>query len=256
MTTIRQEISAGVARIWLDRPDVRNALNDVMIRELAIALRDLPSDVRVVVITGSGDAFCAGADLQWMKNSAAYTEQENLRDARALMELLLAVNEMPRVVIGRINGPAMGGALGLLACCDLAVAQDNARFGFTEVRLGLVPAVISPFVIHKIGAARARRYFVTGEIFDASTALTLGLVDHVVAADQLDTAVDKIVQSILACAPHAVGEAKSLVQYVSQHSRQEVLEYTVKTIARLRTSPEGQEGLSAFLEKRKPRWSV
>ena len=249
---IRRE--AGVVTIELNRPDVRNAFNDQVVRELTEAFEGLADDDRAVVLTGAGKSFCAGADLNWMKKSAQYTEEENAADAATMVSLFEAINTWSGPVIGRINGAALGGGVGLVSCCDIVVASERAKFGLTEVRLGLVPAVISPFVIDKIGQAKARRYFMTGEIFDAEVALNLGLVDVVVPPEELDDAVSNLVGQILQNGPVAVAESKKLVFEVVGRERSDALDYAVSTIARLRVSPEGQEGLSAFLEKRKPSW--
>ena len=254
METLDIRRDGDVVTIELNRPDVRNAFNDQVVLELTEAFNGLGEDVRAVVLTGAGKSFCAGADLNWMKKSAQYSEQENAADAATMVALFDAVNRWPGPVIGRINGAALGGGVGLVSCCDIVVASDRAKFGLTEVRLGLVPAVISPFVIDKIGQAKARRYFMTGEIFDAHVAQGLGLVDVVVQLEELDGAVAALVDQILQNGPKAVAESKKLVFEVVERERSDALDYAVSTIARLRVSEEGQEGLGAFLEKRKPSW--
>ncbi len=254
MKTIRVEQHGAVARITLHRPDVRNAFDGTMIKELRQALEALPDSANVVVLSGSGSAFCAGADLEWMQASGTMSQEDNAGEAAAMAQLFASIDDSHRVVIGRINGPALGGGLGLVACCDVAVTTDTAKFGFSEVRLGLVPAVISPFVIAKIGASAARRYFVTGELFGAHQALALGLVHKVVGPERLDDAIQHILELVEKNGPRAMGEAKKLVRMACARPRDEVLSYAVETIARLRVSPEGQEGVKAFLEKRKPNW--
>jgi methylglutaconyl-CoA hydratase len=254
MKTVRVEQQGNIARITLNRPDVRNAFDATMIKELREAFDALPDNARIVVLTGSGSAFCAGADLEWMQASAAMSEKENAADAAQMARLFSVIDETERVVIGRINGPALGGGLGLVACCDVAIAVDTVKFGFSEVRLGLVPAVISPFVVAKMGVSASRRYFVTGELFGAHQALADGLVHKVVGPERLDDAVNHMLELVEKNGPRAMGEAKKLVRVVSARPRVEALSYAVETIARLRVSPEGQEGVKAFLEKRKPSW--
>lgn len=249
----------GVATITLDRPSIHNAFDDALIEALTHALDSLSDDdtIRAVVLTGEGASFSAGADLAWMRRMAGASEMDNRRDARALARLMRTLHHLPRPTIARINGSAFGGGVGLVACCDIAIASNGARFGLTEVRLGLVPAAISPYVIEAIGSRQARRYFLTGEIFDADTALHIGLVHQVTPPDQLDAAVDAQLALLRAAGPVAVAEAKTLVHRTvrpdAKHQR-ELDETNAELIARLRVSPEGQEGLGAFLDKRKPAW--
>jgi methylglutaconyl-CoA hydratase len=254
MQTIETAIREGVLTVTLNRPDVRNAFNEVMIEELSHLFASLPHDARIVVLTGAGPTFCAGADVQWMKKSKDYTEEQNAADARAMAHMYETIDECPRPLVGRVQGAALGGGSGLVACCDVVVAAEGTTFGFTEVRLGIVPANISTFVLPKIGARSARRYFLTGERFDAAEARRIGLVHEVVPAAGLDARVEAIVGELLKCGPAAVATAKEIVREVSRLPRDQAIDYTVRTIARARVSPEGQEGLSAFLEKRKPRW--
>ena len=256
-TTIRVETRGPIATVTLQRPDVRNAFNEILIAELQQAFRSLgeAEGVRVVVLTGVGPTFCAGADVQWMKASRDRTERENAADARAMAEMFRAIDECPKPVIGLVRGAALGGGSGLVACCDIVVAAEGTVFGFTEVRLGIVPANISTFVLPKIGAAAARRYFLTGERFDARRAREIGLVHEVFPDADLDGAVEKIAGEILQCGPAAVATAKALIREGLALPRDAAIDFTVRTIARVRVSPEGQEGLAAFLEKRKPRWS-
>lgn len=254
MSNLRIECSGGLTRVTLARPDVRNAFNDELIGELAAAFRALPVGTRVVVLGGDGQAFCAGADLAWMQRSVAYDEARNTREARELGAMFRAVDEAPCVVVARVQGAALGGGAGLVACCDVVVAEQGARFGFTEVRLGLVPAVISPFVLRRLGPARARRWFVTGELFGADEARRIGLADEVAPAAQLDAVIDGIVKAVLRAGPRAVDAAKLLVREVEAADPEAVHERTAALIASLRVGAEGQEGLRAFLEKREPRW--
>ncbi len=240
--------------VALHRPEARNAFNAAMIAELYETFTHLPDTLRAIVLTGEGPAFCAGADVHWMRDSIQRTEEENRQDAARMEAMFRAIDECPVPVIGRVMGPALGGGMGLIAACDIVIATPDAQFGYTEVRLGIVPAVISPFSLAKIGERSARRYFLTGEIFDAATAHTIGLVHEVVMPDQLDGRVQAVVDTLLKNGPHAVRTAKELIRRVTRLSRDEAREYTIATIARARISAEGQDGLSAFLEKRKPRW--
>ncbi len=248
-----------VTTITLNRPEVRNAFDDRMIRELKDALADIDADsaTRCVVITGAGKAFCAGGDIEWMRSTAGFGELENIRDARVLAGLMATLNGLSKPTIARVNGHAFGGGVGLVSCCDIVIAAETAKLSLSEVRLGLVPAVISPYVVAAMGARQARRYFLTGEVFDATTAMALQLVHAAVPADALDASIDGIVEQLLLGGPHALTESKQLIAMVSgsdDHALGGLGEKTAGLIAKLRASPEGQEGLSAFLEKRKPAW--
>ncbi len=254
MDTISLSQASGILTVSLNRPEVRNAFNEAMISELSSAFGDVGADTRVVVLKGNGKAFCAGADVNWMRDSIHRSEEDNAHDAAAMEAMFRAIDECPCPVIGAVHGLALGGALGLVAACDIVVADKLARFGFTEVRLGIVPAVISPFAMAKIGARHARRYFLTGELFDASRAQEMGLVHEVVSDDALDGTVHEIAQAILNNGPQAVAVAKTLVRNVAGMTRDQARAHTIATIAKVRTSPEGQDGLGAFLEKRKPKW--
>jgi methylglutaconyl-CoA hydratase len=254
METLRIDASGPVVTVRLDRPEVRNAFNEVLIDELTRTFAGFGPEVRAVVLTGEGSVFCAGADVNWMKKSVGYTMQENARDAEAMAAMFRAIDECPCPVIGRVNGTALGGAMGLVAVCDMVVAVEAARFGFTEVRLGIVPAVISTFVLRKIGAAAARRYFLTGELFGPAEARAMGLVHEVVTAEDLDGTVEQLTSALRKCGPRAVSTAKSLIRDISPLAPDAGLKHAIQLIARVRVSPEGQEGLGAFLEKRKPSW--
>jgi methylglutaconyl-CoA hydratase len=255
MKTLRLETNGPVLTVTIDRPDVRNAFNEDVIDELHETFTAIPPKVRAVVLSGGGSVFCAGADVQWMKKSMNYSEEDNAIDAAAMAAMFRSIDECPRPVIGRINGHALGGGSGLVACCDIVVAVEGALFGFTEVRLGIVPANISTFVLPKIGGRAARRYFLTGERFGAAEAKAIGLIHEVVPPDRLDAKVNELVSEILRCGPNAVATAKEIIRTGLALPRDEAIDYTVKTIARVRVSPEGQEGLGAFLQKRKPNWS-
>ena len=251
------ELNGPVATIWMNRPDLHNAFDEDLIAELTAACKALDDDddVRVVILAGRGRSFSAGADLNWMKRAADNGVADNLHDARALARMLRTLAEMGKPTIARVQGAAFGGGVGLVACCDIAIGVPAATFGLTESKLGLLPAVISPYVIAAIGARNARRYFATAELFDAAQALRIGLLHQVVAPDQLDAAVQRQVDLLLKAGPVASASAKSLVRDVVAHAdgaRHDA--DNAALIARLRVSPEGQEGLSAFLDKRKPAW--
>jgi methylglutaconyl-CoA hydratase len=247
-----------VARVWLNRPDVRNAFDGLMVSELRKTLFDLGTldAVRVIVLGGRGASFCAGADLQWMKSTAAFTREENLREAQALADLFFTVYNSPKPVVARVHGAAMAGGSGLVAACDVAVAALGTQFGFSEVRLGIIPAVIAPYVIAKIGESAARELFLTGERFEAVKAHEIGLVRWAVPEEDLDRTVEQRVQELLQGGPRALAEVKALIREVAWRRVEDVQRYTVERIADLRTSSEGQAGMRAFLEKQKPPWSV
>jgi methylglutaconyl-CoA hydratase len=246
----------AVEHATLNRPDVRNAFNDEVVGELRQWAEGLAADpgVRVVVLAGAGKVFSAGADAAWMARMADASEAENEADALATTAMLRAINTLPVVVIGRIQGAALGGGSGLAAVCDIVIAEEGAVFGFTETKLGILPAMISPFVLPKIGVSHARALFLTGVRFTAAKALAIGLVHTVVAAGQLDAAVADVVREALTAAPTGVAAAKRLIPQVAGRSPEEVAALTARTIAAQRVSPEGQDGLRAFLEKRQPGW--
>jgi methylglutaconyl-CoA hydratase len=246
VSALRVERAGPVLRVILARPERRNAFGAELIEELTAAFADV-GDARAVVLAGEGPSFSAGADVEWMRASIELSYEENVADARRLRRMLEAIDTCPAPVVARVQGHALGGGCGLVAAADIAVAADDAVFGFSEVKLGIIPAVISPFALAKIGASAARRYFVTGERFDAATALRIGLV-HEVASD-LDAALEAVLGELLSAGPEAAREAKRLVL-----DRPDGLE-TTQRIAERRTSSEGQEGLRAFLERREPTWS-
>ncbi len=245
----------GVARVILNRPEVHNALNDVVIQELydAFDMLGRHKDVRVIVLTGSGKSFSAGADLTWMQRAAAQSEAENQADAVRLAQMFDMMNTCPRPVVGLVNGTALGGGVGLAACCDIVVAAAGAVFGLTEVRLGLIPATISPYVIARIGTGQARRFMLSGERFDAATARAIGLVHEV--GDDVEAAARPILDALLANGPEAMADTKQLITDVAGRELTLELRYmTAARIAERRASDEGREGMAAFLDKRKPNW--
>jgi len=247
----------AVERLTLNRPDVRNAFNDTMIAELTAWAAATAADaaVRAVVVDGAGPTFCAGADVTWMARTVNYTETENVEDARRASDMFTAIDRLPVPVIGRVHGAAVGGGAGLAAVCDIVVADEHATFGFTEVTLGIVPAVISPFVLAKIGRSAARELFLTGRRFTAAHALDIGLVHTTVHPAELDAAVDAVLREVLAGGREAIAAAKQLIDDVWRAAPTEVAAVTAAALAKRRVSAEGQEGLRAFLEKRTPGWS-
>ena len=254
---ITQIDSRGVARVTLNNPDKHNAFDDQMIIELTNAFNALAANanVRIMLLKSEGKSFSAGADLDWMKRMASYSYQQNLNDARALAAMLKALHQMPIPTIARVQGATFGGAVGLISCCDIALASSNASFALSEVKIGLVPSTISPYVIAAIGERHAKRYFMTAERFDANTALQIDLVHEAVEKSLLDDKVEQLVTAILSNGPEAVAVAKQLIFAVSgKPIDSKLIEHTCEVIAGIRVSPQGQEGLSAFLDKRKPNW--
>jgi methylglutaconyl-CoA hydratase len=257
-TVLRVAREKGRARVTLARPEVRNAFNAELIaqlRDVFLALGSDP-DVRIIVLDGEGKTFCGGADVNWMRGSLDLSEDDNVRDAETMSDMFRAIDRCPKPVIAKVHGAALGGGAGLCAVCDAVVAEEETLFGFTETKLGIIPAVISPFVIAKIGASHARRLFLTGERFEAERALAIGLVHELVGADALDGTVDAIAREVETAGPSAVAAAKQLVFDVQRASYDDSRTLTARAIARQRTSTEGQEGLRAFLERRRAGWIV
>lgn len=256
--SLHRDVNGGVARLRLQRPELHNAFDAGLIAALTAALDGLARDdaVRVVVLEGAGASFSAGADLNWMRGMAAAGEDGNRRDALALARLMRTLDELPKPTIARVHGAAFGGGVGLVACCDIAIGTPEAKFGLTESRLGLLPAVISPYVIAAIGARQARRWFATAELFGAAEALRIGLLHQMVPAPELDDAIQRQIDLLLKAGPLAAAGAKALVREVSAHADRDRHDAgNAALIARLRVSPEGQEGIGAFLEKRAPTWA-
>jgi methylglutaconyl-CoA hydratase len=255
LLAVRRE--GAVAWVVLARPGVRNAFNAPLIAELRQTFEELGADeeIRAIVLSGEGQAFCGGADIAWMRDSLELTHDENLEGARELSRMYRAIDRAPKPVIGRVHGAALGGGAGLVAVCDVAVAVEGTIFAFSETKLGILPAVISPFVLAKIGMSQARALALTGERFDARRALAIGLIHEVVSEQALDAAVARVVADVLSASPSAIAATKRLFAQVAGLAYDATLEPTAAAIARQRTTPEGQDGLRAFLEKRKPTWA-
>ena len=248
---------SGVVRLTLNRPEVRNAFDDRMIRELTARFEEVGRDgaARVVVLTGAGEAFSAGGDMNWMRRSAGWSEEENFEDARGLARTLLALDRLPKPTVALVNGAAFGGGVGLVACCDVAIAADKAVFSLSEIKLGLIPSTIGPYVLAAMGPRYMRRYALSGERISAAEAARIGLVHEVVPAVYLENAGEKVVGRLLEGGPEAQGEMKRFIEELrALPPGPELVDLTARSIARRRASPEGHEGLSAFLEKRRPAW--
>jgi methylglutaconyl-CoA hydratase len=256
-TTIAYKKDGRIGRVSFCRPEIHNAFNGTVITEMAHLFGELAKDddLRVVLLTGEGKSFCAGADLNWMRSVISQSFEQNLAESNALANLFYQIYTFRRPVIGRINGAAIGGGTGFVAVCDIAIAARSAKFSFSEVKIGVVPACIGPYVIRKMGEGKARELFITGERMNAARAFEVGLVNKVVDDESLDAEVETLVQSILTSGPEAVAMAKKLVSEVPLMTPAQFKPYTAEMIARLRVSQEGQEGMDAFLNKRAPRWT-
>ncbi len=246
----------GVAEVTLSRPEIHNAFNSKLVSELTKVFKELDEDdkIRLIVLTGDGKSFCAGADLTWMSSMVEYSELENLEDSKDLFDMFDTINNCSKPVIGKINGHALGGGVGLVAVCDYAITTERAKFGFTEVRLGLVPAVISSFCISKIGEANARAWFLSGERFDAKQAMLMGLVHEVVDEHHFEKRTEEVVESYLMAGPEASKAAKKLIKDLRKLKKDSLKIHVCSEIALRRVSEEGQEGMKALLEKRKAKW--
>ena len=255
--TISYLVNDRVATVILDRPEVHNAFNEVMIAEFTEIFKKISEDdsVRVVVLTGNGKSFSAGADLNWMKKMINYSYEQNLEDSLKLAELFFLMYSLPKPIVARVNGAAIGGGAGLVAVCDIAIAAESAKFSLSEVKLGLVPACISPYVVRKVGEGKCREFFLTGERLTAKRALEAGLVNHVVPLEELDQAVQEKVEQLISSGPKALAMCKELLKNVPGMSFDKAKTYTGDMIASMRIGDEGQEGMNAFLEKRKPKWT-
>lgn len=254
--TIAFAIKDSVGSVILNRPEVHNAFNDKMIEELSMVFDEIEksNEVRVVILSGEGKSFCAGADLNWMRRVKDYSYEENLKESLALADMLYKIYSCSKPTIAKVQGYAIGGGTGLVAVCDIAVAATDAKFSFSEVKLGLIPACISPYVVKKCGEGKCREFFLTGERMSAEKALNAGLVNIIVPPDCLDKAVEGLVNQLLSSGPEAIKKCKELLRRVPQMSVDEFKRYTAEVIAKMRISEEAQEGMSAFLEKRKPKW--
>ena len=255
--TISYSFKDKIATVTLNRPEVHNAFNEVMIAELTEIFKKILEDelVRLVVLTGNGKSFSAGADLNWMKKMINYSYEQNLEDSLKLAELFYLMYSLPKPIIARVNGAAIGGGTGLVAVCDIAIASETAKFSLSEVKLGLVPACISPYVIRKVGEGRCREFFLTGERLTAHRALEAGLVNQVVPLEELDQAVQEKANQLISSGPKALAMCKELLKNVPGMSFEKAKTYTADMIASMRIGDEGQEGMNAFLEKRKPKWT-
>ena len=255
--TILYRKQKNVGNVILNRPEVHNAFNDKMIEELSIVFDEIEKDesLRVVILSGEGKSFCAGADLNWMRRVKDYSYEENLKESLALADMLYKIYTCSKPTIAKVQGYAIGGGTGLVAVCDIAVASMDAKFSFSEVKLGLIPACISPYVVKKCGEGRCREFFLTGERMAAEKAFNAGLVNIIVPPEALDCAVDGLVNQLLSSGPEAIKKCKELLRVVPSMTVEEFKRYTAEVIARMRISDEAQEGMSAFLEKRKPKWT-
>jgi methylglutaconyl-CoA hydratase len=257
MTMLKIDINKKIASVVLNRPDVHNAFNDELVQRITDAFTELGhrDDVRAIILRANGKSFCAGADLNWMKRMVQYTYDQNVADARAIGRMFLAIAKCPKPVIARVHGAALGGGAGLVAACDIGIAIESVQFGFTEVKVGIIPAIISPFVIAKIGPGRAREFFITGERFLAPVAMNVGLIQHVASHElALDALVDSKIAQILTSAPGAIAAAKELIFGVAAQNLEASLGFAADAIARTRAGEEGQAGMRAFLERHRPPW--
>lgn len=256
--TIQLQINNECATITLNRPEVHNAMNEELMKELTSVFQTLSQDstIKCIILTGNGSSFCAGADLNWMKSMVTYSKQENIKDSTILLDLFNEIYNCPKPVIGKINGHAFGGGLGLIAVCDITIGIPNKKYAFSEAKLGIIPAVISSFVASRMKPADMRRLFITAERFDTQTAHTLGLIDILTSEEEFDNVIDSYVSLVLSSGPQAISEIKQLINQLSHMDTKKFQHHSVEKIAELRISKEGQEGISAFLEKRKPTWSM
>jgi methylglutaconyl-CoA hydratase len=254
VSAIRLSTDSGITRLVIDRPDRKNAFDATLIAEITAAVGRIDHSARAVVLQSEGDTFSAGADLEWMRGMADYSVDENIADSTALARMFRTLFDLEMPLVARVQGAAIGGGAGLIAVADIAIASTDASFAFTETRLGILPAVVSPYVVRKIGPARATALFVTGSRIDAKRAHEIGLVERLAEPADLNAAVDRVIDAIRSNGPKAVNAAKRLVREIEGRSMDEVSDLTVRRIAEVRASDEGQEGLRAFLERRAPRW--
>jgi len=245
-----------IATVMLNRAEVHNAMNERLIKEITTCFKELANDekTKVIVLTGKGESFCAGADLNWMKSMAMYSKEENIRDSRLLLDMYETIYNCPKPVIGKINGHAFGGGVGLIAVCDINIATIGSKFAFSEVKLGIIPSVISTYVVRRIGLSNMKRLFITGEKFNSEYAKEIGLIDFVTEKDDFNSTVERYVDQLRSSSPKAIKEIKNLVNNYKKMDIEKYKEFTVEKISELRVSEEGQEGMNAFLEKRRPKW--
>jgi methylglutaconyl-CoA hydratase len=245
-----------IATVMLNRAEVHNAMNERLIKEITTCFKELANDekTKVIVLTGKGESFCAGADLNWMKSMAMYSKEENIRDSRLLLDMYETIYNCPKPVIGKINGHAFGGGVGLIAVCDINIATVGSKFAFSEVKLGIIPSVISTYVVRRIGLSNMKRLFITGERFNSEYAKEIGLIDFITEKDDFNSTVERYVDQLKSSSPKAIKEIKNLVNNYKKMDIEKYKEFTVGKISELRVSEEGQEGMNAFLEKRRPKW--
>lgn len=255
--TIEIHREKDVVTVYLNRPEVHNAMNEQLIKELTSCFEELSKDdkTRIIILTGKRKSFCAGADLNWMKSMVKYSKEENIKDSRLLLDLYEIIYNCPKPVIGRVNGHAFGGGLGLFAVCDIAIAIPDCKFAFSEVKLGIIPAVISTYIVRRIGLSNMRRLFITGERFNSEYAKEIGLIDYVVSEDEFEKKIQSYAELLRSSGPMAIKEVKKLIDSCEKMDVEDYKEHTVKKISDLRVSDEGQEGINAFLKKRKSNWS-
>jgi len=255
--TIEIQRENDIVTIYLNRPEVHNAMSEQLMKELSTCFNDLSNDdkTRIVILTGKGKSFCAGADLNWMKSMVNYSKEENIRDSRLLVSLYDSIYNCPKPVIGRVNGHAFGGGLGLFAVCDIAIAVPDCKFAFSEVKLGIIPAVISTYIARRVNLSNMRRLFISGERFDAEYAKNIGLIDFIVSEEELDKKIEFYIKLLHSSGPIAIREVKKLIDSFEITDIENYKDHTVEKISELRISEEGQEGINAFLEKRKSKWS-
>ena len=255
--TIKTQKEKDIFTITLNRPDVHNAMNVKLMQELTSCFKKVSGDkaVRIIILTGNGASFCAGADLNWMKSMVNYSKDENIKDSKLLLSLYESIYYCPKPVIGKVNGHAFGGGIGLFAVCDIVFAIPDCKFAFSEVKLGLIPSVISTFIAKRLNPSTMRRLFITGERFNSDNAKDIGLIDYVVSQKEINSEIQRYSEFLRNSGPNAVKEVKSLIDSLEKNDLEKHKEYTVKKIAELRVSKEGQEGINAFLEKRKSKWS-
>ena len=245
-----------IATVMLNRAEVHNAMNERLIKEITTCFKELANDekTKVIVLTGKGESFCAGADLNWMKSMVMYSKEENIRDSRLLLDMYETIYNYPKPVIGKINGHAFGGGVGLIAVCDINIATVGSKFAFSEVKLGIIPSVISTYVVRRIGLSNMKRLFITGERFNSQYAKEIGLIDFVTEKDDFNSIVERYIDHLKSSSPKAIKEIKNLVNNYKKMDIEKYKEFTVEKISELRVSEEGQEGMNAFLEKRRPKW--